>query len=286
MASVIDKDEPYKLVKTLIQTLDEKNLRDPDKEFHKLYVTISSEYKNIDKVDYIAHIIYDLPLKKFENLQNVFGIGKDEQDVFSDFVREIEDSVIKGIDNQEFDKAFSDKIVEHIRLCCFQRSFMEKNAENALKISKEASGLAATAAESAEETKDIKDKIYTDFIAILGIFTAVSFLAMGSLQVLGDLFKGVGDPTSEKFGFALVIGGIYILIIYVFLITMFIGMRKVIGNKEPYKFTWGFCLFILIVCSSLISIGLFVLNYVLPGVIILTVGMTGLAVTLIKTFEK
>lgn len=286
MANTINKEEPYKLVEALIEALEETSLTDPNKEFHQLYVTISSEFQNIDKVDYIAHIIYDLPRKKFESLQDIFGIGKTEEDLFSDFVNEIKEKQIKGRDNEEFNAKFSDKIVEHIRLCCFQRSFMEKNAEKALKISNEANDLADTAAKSAKDTKEIKDKIYTDFIAILGIFTAVSFLAMGSLQVLGDLFKGVGDPSTDKFGYSLVIGGIYILIIYVFLITMFIGMGKVIGNKEPYKFTWGFCLFILIVCSLLISIGLFVLNYILPGIIILTGGMTGLAVILIKALEK
>lgn len=298
--AVIENNNNNDLLKDFIESFDADTLRNPNREFHQIFVTICSEYQYLDKVDNLANIIYELPVENFKNLSDVFGIGEVEQDVFSDFVNEIEDNNIKGVNDEVFDSKFSEKIVEHIRLCCFQRIYIEKNANQALSISQEASELSikaeesakkaaelsTTAAKSAKEAEDIKSKIYSDFISILGIFTAVSFLAMGSLQVLGDLFKGVGDPSSENFGFALVIGGIYILIIYTFLMTMFIGMRKVIGNNSSYQFTWGFCLFILIVCSTLISIGLFVLNYTLPAIIILTVGMTGLVVLLINALSK
>lgn len=159
MANTIDKDEPYILVKTLIQTLNEKNLRDSDKEFHKIYVTITSEYKDIDKVDEIARIIYDLPLKEFENLQNVFGIGTVEQDIFSDFVRVIEDSGVKGIDDEEFDKAFSDKFEEHLRLCCHQRDFMMKISQTAESTANDAKNLAEKTKKSANITTNTVSKI-------------------------------------------------------------------------------------------------------------------------------
>lgn len=78
MANTINKEVPYKLVENLINAMNETSLTDPDRKFHKLYVTISSEFKNIDKVDYLAYIIYELPSQKFEILQNVFGIGSVE----------------------------------------------------------------------------------------------------------------------------------------------------------------------------------------------------------------
>lgn len=56
-------------------------------------------------------------------------------------------------------------------------NFHRKNASHALKISNKANDLAISATESAEKTEKIKDKNYTDFIAILGIFTVVLFLA-------------------------------------------------------------------------------------------------------------
>ncbi|KST87674.1 hypothetical protein LKF67_2575 [Lactococcus lactis subsp. lactis] len=286
MANTINKEEPYKLVENLINAINDTSLTDPNRKFHKLYVTISSEFKNIDKVDYLAFIIYGLPGHKFEILQNIFGIGDVEQDLFTDFVNEIKNNAIKGIDDEDFDEEFSTKIVEHIRLCCFQRSFMEKNAEKALKISKEANDLANTAksvsdkaAKSARDTEDIKSKIYSEFIAILGIFTAISFMSMGSLQVLGDLFKDVKDPTSASVGYALIVGGIYISIMYVFVIIMFVGMKKVVGNGDKYKFSFGVCALVLITITALFGTGLFITGHVVPGLMILTICAVGLIVS-------
>lgn len=172
MANTINKEVPYKLVENLINAMNETSLTDPDRKFHKLYVTISSEFKNIDKVDYLAYIIYELPSQKFEILQNVFGIGSVEQDLFSDFVNEIKTNAIKGMNNEDFDDEFSTKIVEHIRLCCFQRNFMTKSVKNAETIANETLDIANTAMdsfkkvnktigsseESAKSAKEIADK--------------------------------------------------------------------------------------------------------------------------------
>lgn len=298
MANTIDKDEPYKLVKTLIQTLDEKNLRDPDKEFHKIYVTITSEYKHIDKVDEIAHIIYNLPLKQFENLKNVFGIGTVEQDIFSDFVRVIEDTGVKGFDDEKFDKVFSDKFEEHLRLCCHQRDFMmkisqtaestasnaqslaeetknsadittktvskieklvgrtEKVVENtnttadeamnvskeakkisdeAKKMAKDASKLSQASKKIMDEVSDTKTSIYGEFIAILGVFTAIAFVLMGSIQTFGTVFSKVDNPSSASIGYAILAGAVYLVIMIVLITVLFVGMQKVLKpRKEPF----------------------------------------------------
>jgi len=273
MANTINKEVPYKLVENLINAMNETSLTDPDRKFHKLYVTISSEFKNIDKVDYLAYIIYELPSQKFEILQNVFGIGSVEQDLFSDFVNEIKTNAIKGMNNEDFDDEFSTKIVEHIRLCCFQRNFMTKSVKNAETIANEtldiantamdsfkkvnktigsseesaksakeiadkASALATISSENSEKTvtdlNEMKTKIYSEFIGILGIFTAVAFMVIGSLELLNNLFSDISNPTSRVIGYVLVAGGIYLLVLYLLMVSLFVGMKKVTGNGSSY----------------------------------------------------
>lgn len=234
----------------------------------------SDRFDVLERVDNIANIIYELDEKQFIDLQKFFGLYESVEDSSFNFYTLWVESNLKSTLNAKNLRKFE----EHIKLSCHQRNFIKRNGFEAQKIAEEARDVVA-------EASEIKNKIYSEFIAILGIFTAISFLTMGSIQVLGDLFKGVGSPTPQKFGYALLIGGIYIVIMYVFIMTMFIGMRKVIGNTEPYEFTWGFCIFILIVSSLLVSIGLFLLNSVLPGSIILFVSCVGLIILVIKTFS-
>lgn len=216
------------------------------------------------KYEVISQHIYELEESNYEQLESFFSETRD-YNIFS--YQKFRGKLTASNDNIEL----LDKFERHVKLACSQRKFILNNVSEANQIVK--------------EMLDLKTKIYSEFIAILGIFTAISFLTMGSIQVLGDLFKGVGEPAPDKFGYALVVGGIYIVIMYVFILTMFIGMRKVIGNNTPYQFTWGFCIFVLIVSSTLISVGLFLLNTILPAVIILTTSITGLIVLLIKSLS-
>lgn len=231
----------------------------------------SEKFELFDRVDYIASIIYELDEYQFYELQEFFGLFDISEDsTFNMFTLWVEKASGIRLNTKNLRK-----FEEHIKLSCHQRNFIKKNGLEAREIANEARDVV-------DEVSEIKGKIYSEFIAILGIFTAISFLTMGSLQVLGDLFKGVGSPDPKKFGYALIVGGIYIAIVYVFVMTMFIGMRKVIGNTKPYQFTWGFCIFILIISSLLISVGLFLLNAILPGLIILMASFIGLTVLLIK----
>lgn len=262
-----------------VRLIVEKFSENPDQDLWyesriEFYTLINSDmFEVLDRVDDIANIIYELDERQFIDLQKFFGLyDRVEDSSFNSYTLWVENA--EGKLNAKNLRKFE----EHIKLSCHQRNFIKKNGFEAQKIAEEARNVVA-------EASEIKNKIYSEFIAILGIFTAISFLTMGSIQVLGDLFKGVGSPDPQKFGYALLIGGIYIVIMYVFIMTMFIGMRKVIGNTEPYEFTWGFCIFILIVSSLLVSIGLFLLNSVLPGIIILVISCVGLLILVIKTFS-
>ncbi len=159
----------------------------------------------------------------------------------------------------------------------------KKISTEAKKISTEAKKISTEAKKVADEAEKVKGKIYSEFIAILGIFTAISFMSMGSLQVLGDLFKDVKNPTSASVGYAMIVGGIYISIMYVFVIIMFVGMKKVVGNGDSYNFSFGVCALVLITITTLFGTGLFITGHVVPGLMILTICAVGLIVSFLAT---
>jgi hypothetical protein len=299
------------LLEFVLRSFNIDNHAYKSKNLHTMYITLSVGFKKIDRVDNIANIIYKFSEAEFIGLKRFFGLfEEDKEDYFSGFVGEIKDKKLTSNLGQ-LDEAFSEKFAEHIRLCCFQREFMSnvsKNAEETAKKSIEVAQEAKTILEKvnesvmeskrlaneAEETSNsakiiaesaekVKGKIYSEFIAILGIFTAISFMSMGSLQVLGDLFKDVNDPTSKTVGYAMIVGGIYISIMYVFVIIMFVGMKKVVGNGDKYNFSTGVCALVLITIGALIGIGLFIIGHLLPGLMIITLCVVGLIVSFIAT---
>ncbi len=207
-----------------------------------------------------------MPNQNYENLQNVFGIGSVEQDLFSDFVNEIKTNAIKGISNEDFDDEFSTKFVEHIRLCCFQRNFMTKSVSKAETIANETLVIANTAKDSVEEVNEtidrtvtdlneMKTKIYSEFIGILGIFTAIAFLVMGSLELLNNLFSDISNPTSRVIGYVLVAGGIYLLVLYLLMVSLFVGMKKVTGDGSGYDVNDGMFKLIVFIALILVFLG-------------------------------
>jgi hypothetical protein len=299
------------LLQFVLESFDIDNQGYKDKTLHTLYINLSVGFKSIDRVDNIANIIYGFSENDFKKLKRFFGLFEDDkEDYFSGLVGEIKDKNL-STPLGTLDESFSEKFAEHIRLCCFQRDFMSNISQRAEEMAKKTINIASEAnatleivneaiSESKQSAKDakelsvsaekvaksaekVKGKIYSEFIAILGIFTAISFMSMGSLQVLGDLFKDVKDPTSASVGYALIIGGIYISIMYVFVIIMFVGMKKVVGNGDSYNFSFGVCALVLITIAALFGTGLFITGHVVPGLMILTICVVGLIVSFLAT---
>ena len=152
-----------------------------------------------------------------------------------------------------------EKLMRHIRLAMFQYDYItrgiektESALENANKKIKELSESTQDSLETVKQTTELseealeearttastveqnKTKIYSEFIGILGIFTAVAFMSMGSLELLNNLFSDISNPTSRVLAYILEAGGVYLLVLYLLMISLFVGMKKVIGNGEEY----------------------------------------------------
>lgn len=148
----------------------------------------------------ITHKIYSMSPEK------ILDIEKD--------VKEKLDTVkLEKADPQDFIKIKNDTL-RNINLAVQQRQYIDKTLSDAEK------GL--------NTVKDIKDKIYTDFITILGIFTAITFATFGGLQLLGNIFgKTLSTVNSNRgIGNAIILAGFYILAIYIILCALFGGLQK------------------------------------------------------------
>lgn len=114
-----------------------------------------------------------------------------------------------------------------------------------------------TVTQKANQAENKVNGIYSEFVGILGVFTALSFALMGSVQVFGNILKNIDTPTMGNIGYVLIVGGIYLILIYLIIMTLFIGMKKVFDNKNSkYKFNWIFTLCIVTVSITLIILGI------------------------------
>lgn len=130
------------------------------------------------------------------------------------------------------------KTLRHIQLAMVQKKYINKNIK--------------LANDELEEIQDTKSKIYTDFITILGIFTAITFATFGGLQLIGDVLKGVaGSVNATEIGGVLIVSAVILLATYLILIALMVGLSKLISgsNEKRYKFTGivTFCIILVIV---------------------------------------
>lgn len=238
-----------------------------DKSLPKIFYELSQKASSIlTRTDVIAKCIYEYTDEEVEKLKNFF-----REDV------PLNEPSFQGLQMQlecvgnSYSLDNFGKFQVSVNLACVQREFLKNNMVSAKEIAKEANRVA-------NEALELKTKIYSEFIAILGIFTAISFMSMGSLQMLGDLFKDVKDPTTVSIGYAMIVGGIYIVIMYVFVIIMFVGMKKVVGNGDEYDFSTEICAIALIAVATLIGAGLLICGHLISGLMFITLDIVGIII--------
>lgn len=173
----------------------------------------------------------------------------------------------------EIDKVRSDT-VRHMHLAIVQKQYIDSNL--------------AQANEGLKHIKTIKDSIYTDFIAILGIFTAITFATFGGLQLIGNIFGKVTIFKLKNIGGALMLGAIFLLGMYLILIALLIGISKLndkkyyLSNNSVYIITTSFLTIFtvgFIMMENLVSIN--ILAVVLVSILILL-----WLLTLLRIYKK
>lgn len=120
--------------------------------------------------------------------------------------------------------------------------------------------------ESNKQIERVKNNIYTDFITILGIFTAITFAIFGGMNLLTDLFKNIGS-TPVSLGQTLILAAIFSLIMWGIIELLFYWISKIKGTtkgttnstKDKNKKWFNWIAFIILTFLLIVGVWLFIL---------------------------
>lgn len=197
----------------------------------------------------ISKKIYTLSPTSFTNLEKFMGIATGSKSNKSHF-----DSLSQGIkDFVDISKTDNLRRLErHIKLSCYQREYINRTAQSA-------NDAAEKAVKNSKMAQKKVKSIYSEFVGILGIFTAMSFAMMGSVEILGNLFSDLKNLSSASLGYAFIVGGVYLIVIYLIILMLFIGIKKLFADGE-YQIDFKFCLLLLTVSIIFFTVGIVLLN--------------------------
>lgn len=223
------KDTQEKFCKFIFKMDWTKN---DSKEFQKLF-------KDIIELGNYWHVPYQLITK------NIYNMDISNRN-------RIKNSIIERFNDidEEHEKILEDTL-RHVELAIIQKEYIDKNMLSANSELKEINN-------ELEEIQDTKSKIYTDFITILGIFTAITFAIFGGLQLIGNALGNLtGDITLSKVGSILIIASVILLSTYLILMALIVGLSKLLsGDKNNrYKFTGKITAWIVVAIIVLFMIG-------------------------------
>ncbi|MGK0553857.1 hypothetical protein [Macrococcus capreoli] len=143
-----------------------------------MLVTIwSPEIKSEDKkYGIITNCVYDI-----EDINSI------DSELYKGNLEKLETEITRRqlLNNSEAEK-YVMKLLNHIELAISQKSYILRNVD----LLKDKIKLAN---DTVDEIKDTKGKIYTEFIAILGIFTSIIFAVFGGfnqISILGSNISG------------------------------------------------------------------------------------------------
>lgn len=195
----------------------------------------------------------------FEKLDAVRANNREDKKGYkyvSDFKRHIELSKIQKIAIIKESLKAKDTAKDAINVS--ERAIDTSN--EAKKIAKEVKKIADKVKEESDEASDnlremndIKSKIYTDFISILGIFTAITFATFGGIQMLANVFGKAETSSHGQLGNVLILGSIYILGTYFLLLALLEGISRLTKDKGYVSSKWisrliiSFCVLLIII---------------------------------------
>lgn len=216
-----------------------------NRELIEFFELFSSDANLCKSYEIISKEVYNLAPEKFKKLKIFIGVSPDIKEPAADNFFQYDSFDEKQRENLA-------KFQRHIKLSCLQKEYIDHLALDAKKS-------ADLAEKHARKARKKVTSIYSEFIAILGIFTALSFALNGSFQILGTLFKDIKHPTSGSIGYSFVIGGLYLLIVYVVIVILFEGMSKIVDEEAHYKISVPLTIVILLSSVAMILIGLCVI---------------------------
>ncbi len=239
---------------------DFQNKKIDQEKFVDMLIVISKQRSICRSYPEISYMVFRLKKEYFIDLSSFFGVSDGKSSL--DGLRGTDERLVK------LDSKFIDNLnhfERHIRLSFHQRNYTDDKVvdlEKRLKDTSESLDKVDNKLRNSEniinELESKSSRMYSEFVGILGVFTALSFALMGSVQVFGNIFDKVQNVTLGTVGNILVAGGLYLLLIYLIIMTLFIGMKKLfsIRKDDKYIFNRLFTFIIIFVGIALIITGI------------------------------
>ena len=115
-----------------------------------------------------------------------------------------------------------------------KQSSLSENIDDQKKIIESQKEIINKQKNSLNKTTTKIDNIYSEFVAILGIFTAITFAIFGGMNLLTDLFKNIGS-TPASLGQTLILAAIFGLIMWGIIELLFYWISKIKGITDSTK---------------------------------------------------
>lgn len=165
-------------------------------------------------------------------------------------------------------KKIKDDVVRNVNLALVQKNYIDRSVDDVVEksrdIKKRIDEMGETIKKNIKGVRNIKSDIYTDFVTILGIFTAIAFTAFGGLKLIsGVLGNFRGSVSRGELGMLLIVTSIILLSTYLILLSLLTGVSKLLSftrdEDKEYHFTTKvtFSIIFLIVVLLILGVVLF-----------------------------
>lgn len=215
---MVAKNLEEQFINVMFSLDDEKQLTENYSALKKYLILVKRE-EIASPYDYITEYVFDHGLT-----------NPDEATIMFDYLRDlyIEHDGEKG----DYADTTLKSIARHIRLAIIQQNYIAKQTEEAMRLNKILRNKLVHQSESLRENESSrkelekklndmkmdKSSIYTDFIAILGIFSALIFGLFGGFSAFSSLLQAISTDT--KISRAVLLGSLLLigLLILIFLL--------------------------------------------------------------------
>lgn len=132
---------------------------------------------------------------KYEEIaMSIYNSNENEITSVNDYILKIEHWIEEDSINRNID--YLKKYIRHIKLSMVQREFINRNINSLEPKLEETEKKLEKAEKKLEEIENIKGNIYTEFIAILGIFSTLFFALFGGFQGITETFSNIASNSS------------------------------------------------------------------------------------------
>lgn len=220
-------------------------------QFEKCIEDIKNHIETLNKNTASLWFVY----REFQ--KSMYGnINLPEQqinNIYSDFKNwdveknddEKEDDVIKNLHRiREINSDFYYKLAFIFSIITNKNSITQ-NTETYNKVNDPKNGIEALSKKISEQSEElqtfeknlenkIKNNVYSEFITILGIFTAITFAIFGGMNLLTNLFKNIGS-TQASLGQTLILAAVFGLIMWGIIELLFQWISKIKRTEDDTK---------------------------------------------------